>query len=157
MNDETDGRAVAERVRAQMADRARLPWWYVTVQGLAMLALLLQAPVSRLTDSVGGYAALGWPVVIVMVAGPMLLRRVRGADVGRPNLAAYPSTRRMGIAFLAVAAPGALVESLLAHHHLIVAAIALAVLLTAASTAYQVRENAAIRDDIRDGRATPRR
>ena len=157
MSDETDGRAVAERVRAQLAEKARLPWWYVTAQGLAILALLLQPLVSRLTPSAGVYAALGWPVVIVMLAGPVLLRRIRGADVGRPSLAAYPSTRRMGIVFLVVAVIGVAVENLLAHQHRIVPAVLLAVGIAAAGTAYQLRENAAIRHDIRDGRATPRR
>ena len=70
-----------------------------------MLVLLLRPPVSHLTPSSGAYAALGWPLVLVLLAGPWLPRRVRGADVGRSSLTAYPSTRRMGIAFLTAAVP----------------------------------------------------
>lgn len=156
MREETDGRVLTQQVRAQMAEKARLPWWYVTAQGLAMLGLLLQAPVSRLTPAASVYAGLGWPIAIVVLLGPLLLRRVRGAELGRAPLATYPSTRRLGITFLVVALVGVLVVNLLARDDLIVSAMVVAVLLAAASTAYQLRENAAIRRDIRDGRITPR-
>ena len=156
MSKETDGRALAERARARMAEKARLPWWYVAVQGVAMLCLLMQPPLSHLAPSNSTWPLLGWPIAILLLVGPSLLRRTRGADVGRAPLAAYPSTRGPGIVFLVVAVAGIVLEFVLVGMGLIVPAIVLAVLLAVGCTAYQLVENAAVRRDIRDGRAVPR-
>lgn len=51
---------------------------------------------------------------------------------------------------------GVVAVNLLTRDDLILPAIAVAIVLAVASTAYQLRENAAIRHDIRAGRVNPR-
>lgn len=151
--DGTDHTTPIEHAREQMAENARLPWWFVAAQTGALLAVLVQPPLTRLHPHAGIYAALGWPFAIALFLGRRILTRRRGAQFGRGSLARYPSTRRVGTAFLLIAVIAILAVHLLTRGHQITLAIVAAIALAAGTAAYQVWENRTVLRDIRSGRA----
>jgi hypothetical protein len=149
MSDQTEGTILAE-TRDRLAQRARLPWWYVALQGLALLGLLAAPLVSR--SSAGVYNAVMWPSVLLLVFGDLLLRRLRGVAFSRRTLLAYPSTRRAGLALLAVGVAGVVAVNVLVRADLAGLALALAIAVAACCTALLLTMNAGMRRDIRAGR-----
>ncbi len=152
MSGETDSAILAERAREQLARRAHLPWWYITVLGVALFGMLSAPLLSHLTAWADAYAVVMWPSVLVLVFGDLLLRRVQGVAFSRKTLRAYPSTRRAGLTFLAVGVAGVVAVNLLARADLIGPGFAVAVAAATAGTGLLWGMNAAMRRDIRDGR-----
>jgi hypothetical protein len=144
-----DGTILAE-TRDRLAERARLPWWYVALQGLALVGLLAAPLVSR--SSAGVYNAVMWPSVLLLVFGDLLLRRIRGVAFSRKTMLAYPSTRRPGLTFLAVGLVGVIAVNVLVHADQTGLALVTAVAVAACCTGLLLWMNTAMRGDIRDGR-----
>lgn len=152
MSDGTDSRILTERARSALAERARLPWWFVGAQALGMLSLLGAPVLSRVIPWVWAYPVLLWVGVLMILAGQPILWRLQGASFSRKTLRAYPSTRRAGLAFLAAFLVAAVAEVLLFRSGVFWAAGALVVVAAVGWAGFLVQQNTAMRRDIRDGR-----
>jgi hypothetical protein len=135
--------------RSRLADRMRLPWWYLT--GIAvMYALVFAFPfASRFLG------ASIWPffAVALVVAVPLQWgwTRVTGIKMGFRNLS-YPGPGRPARYAVVVVSLGTIViEHFLIDRGLIVAAIAVAVLAVAAEVALQQALLRGIRQELRAG------
>lgn len=129
MRDVARDRAALERLRVQrgrLADRMRLPWWYLS--GVAILwALAFAGPFSsRYFPQVPT-----WPIALAAVAVACLLQwgltRATGIKLPFRNLRYRPG-RPVAIAILVVWFTAAETEFLLIRRDLLVAAIAVAAL-----------------------------
>lgn len=149
----TDGTHIATEARAALARRARMPWWLLGLQGLALLGLLVTPVVAGLVPWPGTYAAILWPSVIVLVLGETVLQRSRGVLLSRRTLRDYPSTRLLSVAVVVLALAGVVATNVLANVGRIPLALTVAVLVAAAGTVLSWRLGIAVQRDIRDGRA----
>jgi len=140
------------RQRAALAARVQLPWWYVALFGLAVLALLITPLVAKITS--WGVAQLGLmvPASVILVLFDLLLGYVTGAKLARGTLRAYPSTRPAGLTMLALVVVGLVgVHLLLPAHLALVVLVSVVVAVGAARCLAWQAEG--IRKDIREGRA----
>ena len=120
--------------RSRLADRMRLPWWYLS--GSAILwALVFAGPFSS------RYLPRGvptWPILLAAVAVAFLMQwgltRATGIRLPFRNLRYRPG-RPVGIAILVVFLAAGETEFLLIRHGLLAAAIAVAALGVAAEMA----------------------
>lgn len=154
MRDAARDPAVLELLRVQrgrLADRMRLPWWYLT--GAAILwALVFAGPFSS------RYLPRGvptWPVWLAAAAIAFLLQwglaRATGIKMGFRNLR-YPSPGRpVGIAILVVFLAASETEFLLIRRGLPVAAIVVAALAVAAEIALLQAALRVTRRELRGG------
>ena len=152
MNDETDGRVLAQQARGALADRARLPWWFVVVQTLALLSMLGAPIVSKLVPGGWVYPVMLWAGLVVILLGQLLLQRLQGALFSSKTLRVYPSTRRSGLIFLVVFVVLVAAEIVLLLAGLPTAAVPVVIVAAVAWGVFLVQRNAAMRRDIRDGR-----
>ena len=135
--------------RSRLADRMRLPWWYLT--GVAiMYALVFAFPFASRFLGVGI-----WPFLVaaLLVAVPLQWgwTRATGIKMGFRNLS-YPGPGRPARYAVVVVSLGAIVtEHFLIDRGLIVAAIAVAALAVAAEVALQQALLRGIRQELRAG------
>ena len=138
--------------RARLADRMRLPWWYLA--GSAILwALVFAGPFSS------RYLPQGfptWPIFAAAVAAACLMQwgltRATGIKLPFRNLRYRPG-RPVGIAILVVFLAASQTEFLLIRRDLIVAAIVVAALAVAAEVALSQAQLRGIRKELRAGGA----
>ncbi|GAA1949818.1 hypothetical protein [Amycolatopsis minnesotensis] len=152
MSEETDGTALAGQARDALAQRARWPWWYIGLMGLALLGLLAAPLVPHLTTWSGAYQAVMWPSLVILLFGDLLLSRLRGTAFSRKTLRAYPSTRLTGVALLVVGVAGIVAVNLLVRAEETGPGIAVAIATAVIGAGLMCGMNAAMRRDIRDGR-----
>jgi hypothetical protein len=141
------------RQRAALAERARTPAWYLALFGLAVLALLAMPFVARATSAAVANWVVLLPAVAVLLLQDQLLGLVTGAKLARGTLRAYPSSRPAGIAMLVVVVAGVIAVNWLLNADQVGVAVVAAVVATGLAVACLVRQGAAIREDIRTGRA----
>src|SRR6476620_3271377 len=90
--------ADGDRARAELADRIRLPAWYIALFAVVELVLLSAPLVGRAMPIV---AALGWlPIVAFALLADRLLGLATGTRLARRTLRAYPSSRPSGMALI---------------------------------------------------------
>ncbi|MFE3172908.1 hypothetical protein ACFXPA_01120 [Amycolatopsis sp. NPDC059090] len=152
MSNEAEGAIIAARARNRLAQRVRLPWWFATVEGAALLGMLSAPLLPHLTSWPDAFTAVMWPSVLVLVFGDLLLRRVQGVALSRKTLWSYPSARRAALMFLVIGAAGVGAVNLLARAGRIAPGVAVAVAVAAIGTGLLWGLNAAVRRDIRSGR-----
>ena len=137
--------------RARLADRMRLPWWYLA--GSAILwAVVFAGPFSS------RYLPRGvptWPIFVAAAAVACLMQwgltRATGIKLPFRNLR-YPSPGRpVGIAILVVFLAASETEFLLIRRDLIVAAIVVAALAVVAELACLQAALRVTRRELRDG------
>jgi len=136
--------------RARLANRMRLPWWYLT--GSAILwALVFAGPFSS------RYLPRGvptWPIFVAAVAVACLMQwgltRATGIKLPFRNLRYRPG-RPVGIAILVVFLAASETEFLLIRRDLIVAAIVVAALAVVAEMACQQAALRVTRRELRGG------
>src|SRR5487761_1732096 len=137
--------------RSRLADRMRLPWWYLT--GAAIVwAVVFAGPFSS------RYLPRGvptWPIFVAAAAVACLMQwgltRATGIKLPFRNLR-YPSPGRpVGIAILVVFLAASETEFLLVGRGLIVAAIAVAALGVAAEVALLRAALRVTRQELRGG------
>jgi hypothetical protein len=155
MRDVTRDPAALELLRVQrsrLADRMRLPWWYLT--GVAMMyALVFAFPFASrfLGVSIWAFFAAALVVAIPLQWG---WTRATGIKMGFRNLS-YPGPGRPARYAVVVVSLGAIVtEHFLIDRGLIVAAIAVAALAVAAEVALQQALLGGIRQELRGGGGT---
>jgi hypothetical protein len=136
--------------RSRLADRMRLPWWYLT--GSAILwALVFAGPFSSryLPQEVPT-----WPILVAFLAVACLLQwgltQATGIKLPFRNLRYRPG-RPVGIAILVVFLTASETEFLLVGRGLLVAAIVVAALAVVAEVAAQQANLRGIRQDLRVG------
>jgi len=140
--------------RSRLADRLRLPWWYLTGSAIVWAVVFAGPFSSRYLPQ----TFPAWPVFLAVaaVAGLMQwgLTRTTGIKVGFRNLRYPPQGRPLRIAVLVVFIALGETEFLLIRHGLPVAAIPVAALGVAAEIALQQAILRGIRQELRgDGRA----
>jgi hypothetical protein len=153
VNDASTALQEIDRQRAALAAKVRLPWWYVGLFALAMLAVLATPLVSGATSWELGNWAVMWPALVVLYLSDLLLGYVTGAKLARGTLRAYPSSRPAGLSMLAFAFAGIVGVILLVKAGQWPTAVVLAVACTAGTVRCLVWQTTGIRKDIRRGRA----
>lgn len=154
MDEAAEGLEQIRRQRAALADRVTLPWWYVVVYAAAMLAVLALPLASwALSPELSNWAVF-LPAMVVLFGLDPLLARTTGARLSRRTLRAFPSSRPAGVAMLVIAAVAVVGESVLLNVGRVAFAVGLVVVAAAGVVGCLVHQTAAIRDDIREGRAT---
>jgi hypothetical protein len=141
------------RQRATLAERIRLPWWYLTVAAV-MMAAVMTAPflTEHYSPVVSEWAAL--VPMLVMIGVDRLWARTTGVRLPRRLARRYPSVRPIGWVTLAIAVVGYVTERLLLDHGQTALAVVVVVIMTAVAVGLLVRRTAAIRKDITEGRTT---
>jgi hypothetical protein len=137
--------------RARLANRMRLPWWYLT--GAAILwALVFAGPFSS------RYLPQGvptWPILLAALAVVCLMQwgltRATGIKLPFRNLSSPSPGRPVGIAILVVWFAASQTEFLLIRHGLLVAAIVVAALGVAAEMALLQAAVRVTRQELRGG------
>jgi hypothetical protein len=138
--------------RARLADRMRLPWWYLT--GMAILwALVFAGPFrSRYFPQLPT-----WPIALAAVAVACLLQwgltRATGIKLPFRNLRYRPG-RPVGMAILVVSLAASETEFLLIRRGLLVAPIAVAALAVVAEMALLQAALRVTRRELRGGGGT---
>jgi hypothetical protein len=139
--------------RSRLADRLRLPWWYLTGSAIVW-AVVFAGPFSSqyLPKTVPT-----WPVflAVAVLAGLMQwgLTRTTGIKIGFRNLRYPPQGRPLRIAVLVAFIALGETEFLLIRHGQPVAAIPVAVLGVAVELALQQALLRGIRQELRGGGA----
>ncbi len=154
MRDVARDPAALELLRAQrsrLADRLRLPWWYLTGSAIVW-AVAFAGPFSS------RYLPQGvptWPIFLAVAAVAWLLQwgltRATGIKVGFRNLRYPPQGRPVRIAVFVVFLAFGETEFLLIRHGLPVAAIPVAALGVVAEVALLQAQVRGIRQELRGG------
>lgn len=147
-----EGLETVNRQRAALAERVRLPWWYRVVFVVAVGAVLALPLASREFSPALANWVLLLPAVVVLLSLEGLLGWTSGARLSRRTMLAYPSSRPAGLTMVLVVVAAVFGENALVAAGLLAAAIGVLVVALAAELGCLIWQNAAIRDDIREGR-----
>lgn len=143
------------RQRAALAQRVRLPWWYLALSAVMVAAVMAVPFLSEvIAPAVRPWVSLV-PVLVMFVVN-RLLGRSTGVKLPYKLARAYPSVRPIGYATAGIALVACLAEYLLIGSGHTVFAVGVVVVAAAATVAVLVWRTAAIREDISEGRATAR-
>jgi predicted MFS family arabinose efflux permease len=153
-----DGSRDLERLQQQrtvLAQRLRLPWWYLAATAVLM-AVLLGLPFLQpryVSDDAGQVSSL--VLVLIQFGLSRLLENTTGVKYRGRNMY-YPSARPVMWVTCAVAAASVAGEGALLRSGDTVLAVTVVVVTVAAVVGILLWQNAAIRLDIRQGRAVSR-
>jgi hypothetical protein len=156
MRDDTESVAELELLRAQraqLASRLKTPWWYVAGCTVAW-ALACATPIGSHYFRGAGYGG-GLLAIVILLLLQQALVRVSGLNVGF-GTSQFPSGRPWAIALAVVILANSALEGLLLEHHLLAAAIMVAVLATFAGVSCWQGHLRAIRRDLAAGTVTRR-
>ncbi|MFJ9250516.1 hypothetical protein [Streptomyces sp. NPDC101776] len=155
MNDDSRELHQLQQQRTALAQRLRLPWWYLAATAVlttAVLALPFLQP-GYISDGVSQGSS---PVLILTQIGlNHLLDRTTGVKY-RGRSTTYPAARPVLWVTFAVALTSLAGEHALLGRGHIAPAIVLVIVAVAAMVGILLWQNAAIRHDIRQGRAVAR-
>jgi hypothetical protein len=147
------------RQRNVLAGRIRMPGWYRVLYGVALVALFVfPALTARAGDDVSWpvVAAVQAPAVIVLGLQNAVIRRYSGARLPADTPRAFPSIRRPILATVAVVVIGGAVTWTTAVAVSWLVSLACGLVCAALVLVEQERALAAIRRDIRTGKAVAR-
>jgi hypothetical protein len=152
MSEASDGLEQVRQQRAALAQRVTLPWWYLALFTAAIVALLSLPFASRyLSSGLGDLVFL--PALVVMLGLDRLLGYATGTKLSRRTMLAYPSSRPTGVTMLLIVVAAGVGVNVLLGNAQVAAAVGVVVVAAAGVVGCLVRLTAAIRDDIREGRA----
>lgn len=155
MNDGSRDLQQLQQQRTALAQRLRLPWWYLAATAV-LIAVVLVLPFLQpryVSDEVGQDAL---PVLILTQLGlSRLLDRTTGVKY-RGRDTTYPTARPVMWVTCAVALASVVGEHVLLGRGDTALAIVLVIVTVAAAVGILLWQNAAIRHDIRQGRAVSR-
>jgi hypothetical protein len=155
MGEAADGLEQVRQQRAALAERVTLPWWYLVLFTAAIVALL-SSPFASRYGSPGLSDLVFLPALVIMVGLDRLLGYATGAKLSRRTMLAYPSTRPAGVAVIVTVGAAVVGVNALLGSGQVAVAVGVVVVAAAAAVGCLVRLTAAIRDDIREGRAVTR-
>jgi hypothetical protein len=146
-----DAMAQVAAQREQLAEKARLPWWFWALFTIATVGLVGGPLFARaLPGDVSTYV-ITWPSILVYALADRLVRWTRGISIST-RMTAYPSARVPGIAFLGIGIVGIVGVSTLHRPGLFGWAVALLVVASVLMVGAMVAMQRAMLADIRDGR-----
>jgi hypothetical protein len=155
----TEMLAGVERGRDSLAERLRVPWWHVALQGLALAVLfLIPGFACRPGHELRG-AALVVPIALAVATLTLLddqLGNRRGIRLRADRGRAYPSTKRPLLVSGAVVLVGALATWAVALDVNWIASFGVGLLAAAAAVKTRQAVTAATLEDIRAGRTVGR-
>lgn len=148
-----DAMALVAAQRENLAERARLPWWFWVLFVAATIGLI-GGPLTRTWLGDPGHYAVFLPSALVYVLAERLVRRSRGVSFSGRTMRAFPSSRWPGIAFMVVVAVAFLVVVSTTRAYPAVAVTAL-VVGTVLAVGAMVWTQRAMLADVRAGRVRP--
>jgi hypothetical protein len=148
-----DAMAQVAAQREQLAERARLPWWFWALFTIATIGLLGGALFARALPGDVSVYVVTWPSVLVYLLADRLVRWRRGISLSTTTMRDYPSSRAAGIGFVLVAAVVVVAVGWLARHDVLVWAAVVAGVGTCLAVGAMVAVQRGMRADIRHGRA----
>jgi hypothetical protein len=156
MNDDSrDLQQQLQEQRTALAQRLRLPGWYLAATALLTAAVLtLPFFQPRYISEGAGQSSL-LVLILAQIGLSRLLVSTTGVQYRGRNMT-YPSARPVMWVAVAVALTSAAGEHVLRGRGYTDLAIALVVVVVGAAVGILLWQNAAIRDDIREGRAVSR-
>ncbi|WP_405991991.1 hypothetical protein [Streptomyces sp. NBC_00986] len=155
MNDGSRDLDLLQQQRTALAQRLRLPWWYLAATA-ALMAVLLGLPFLQpryVSDDAGQATSL--VLILIQFGLSRLLENTTGVKYRSRNMY-YPSARPVMWVTCAVAAASVAGEGVLLRSGDTVLAVTVVVVTVAALVGILLWQNAAIRHDIRQGRAVSR-
>jgi len=155
MNDGSRDLERLQRQRTALAQRLRLPWWYLAATAV-VVAVLLGLPFLQpryVSDEAGQVSSL--VLIMIQFGLSRLLENTTGVKYRGRNMS-YPSARPVMWVTCAVAAASVAGEGVLLRGGDTVLAVAVVVVTVAAVVGILLWQNAAIRHDVRQGRAVSR-
>ncbi|SEC25161.1 hypothetical protein SAMN05216489_00262 [Streptomyces sp. 3213] len=155
MNDGSRDLDLLQQQRTALAQRLRLPWWYLAATAVLM-AVLLGLPFLQpryVSDGAGQVSSL--VLILIQFGLSRLLENTTGVKYRSRNLY-YPSARPVMGVTCAVAVASVAGEGVFFRSGDTVLAITVGVVTVAAVVGVLLWQNAAIRHDIRQGRAVSR-
>ncbi|MFJ5306810.1 hypothetical protein [Streptomyces sp. NPDC088350] len=155
MNDDARDLQRLEQQRTALAERLKLPGWYLAATA-AVMAAVMALPFLRPQHISEGVTQGSWLLLILTQIGlSRLLVRTTGVKYRGRNMT-YPSARPVMWVTLAVSLASVAGEHVLLGRGDTVLAIALVIVVVAAVVGIMLWQNSAIRHDIRKGRAVSR-
>lgn len=155
MDDNSRDLQQLQQQRSALAQRLRLPWWYLAATAVVMAAVLT-LPFLQPRHISGGVGQSSLLLLILAQIGlSRLLVRTTGVKYRGRNTT-YPSARPVMWVTLAVALVSVAGEHALLGRGDTALAIALVIAVVAAVVGIMLWQNSAIRHDIRQGRAVSR-
>ena len=155
MNDDSQDLQRLQQQRTALAQRLRLPWWYLTATAVVMAAVMA-LPFLEPRYISGEVGQSSWLVLVLTQIGlSRLLVRATGVKYRGRNMT-YPSARPVMWVALAVSLTSLACEHALLGRGDTALAIALVVVVVAAVVGIMLWQNSAIRHDIQKGRALSR-
>jgi hypothetical protein len=146
-----DAMAQVAAQREQLAERARLPWWFWVLFTVATVGLVGGPLFARsLPGDVSTYV-ITWPSILVYAVADRLVRWTRGISIST-RMTAYPSARLPGIAFLVIGIVGIIGVVTLHGAAQRPAAVVVLVVATVLMVGAMAAMQRAMLRDIRDGR-----
>ena len=142
--------ARAANERDEVADRVRIPRWYMALSGLALVALFIAPALTKHGHREVAVWAITVPCVVVLGLIGFVIRQSSGLNLSRDSTA-LPSTRPVTYATLAAVAIGTTITWLVADWGRPVASLVSGVVSAAVVLVLQQQALAAIRREIRGG------
>ncbi|HEY2222043.1 hypothetical protein [Actinomycetospora sp.] len=147
-----DAMAQVTAQREQLAEKARMPWWFWVLFTLATVGLIGGPLFSRaLPGDLSDYA-ISLPSILIYLVADRLVRWRRGISISS-RMTAYPSAKGAGIAFVVLGIAGIVGVSTLHGPGQLPWAVAVVVVATVLLVGTMVVVQRAMLADIRDGRA----
>lgn len=151
--------AAITRQRSELARRIRMPGWYLALYAAALLSLFVVPSLitaAGRNPSAALVPAVMLPALVVLGLQAAVISHASGARLPVNTIRAYPSARRAVLVCLAALAGGSAATWVTAVNTPWPGSLACGVACGAAVTAAQLWTLAAIRSDIRTGRAAAR-
>jgi hypothetical protein len=141
----------AAQRREDIADRVRIPLWYMLVSGLALVALFAAPALTKHGHRDVAVWAITIPCVAILSLVGFVIRRNSGLNLSRDSRA-LPSTKPVTYATLIAVAIGATITWLVADWGTAGATLVAGAICAVIVLAVEQQALAAIRREIRHGR-----
>jgi hypothetical protein len=136
--------------REEIADRVRIPYWYMALSGVALIALFAAPALTKHGHREVVVWAITIPCLVILSLVGFVIRRNSGLNLSRDSRA-LPSTRPVTYATLIAVAIGTTITWLVADWGTAGATLAAGAICAAVVLVVEQQALAAIRREIRHG------